>query len=64
MGKTGKAKVVCAGDTALDPGAKVLKYGWYWQRNGLRCESRRSGLTCTNAKGHGWFLSRARSYRF
>lgn len=64
MGKTGSSKVVCAGDTALDSGAKVLKYGWYWSRNGYRCESERSGLTCTNASGRGWFLSRQSSYRF
>lgn len=64
MGKKSKARVVCAGDTAIDPGARVLKYGWYWQRNGFRCESRRAGLTCVNARGKGWFLSRQRSYRF
>ena len=56
--------MVCHGDTALDPHAPVLTYGKTWQRNGLKCISKAVGLRCTNAGGHGFFLSRAHSYRF
>jgi hypothetical protein len=30
---------------------------------GIRCVSRRSGLTCTNRSGHGWWIGRYRGYR-
>ncbi|MFL5963092.1 MAG: DUF6636 domain-containing protein [Gaiellaceae bacterium] len=36
----------------------VLGYGRAVSRFGVRCVSRRSGLTCTNTAGHGFFLSR------
>lgn len=62
--KTGRAVVVCHGDTAIDPHAPVLAYGKTWQRNGLKCSSKVVGLRCSNAGGHGFFLSRAHSYRF
>jgi Family of unknown function (DUF6636) len=42
----------------------VLGYGRSWTRSGIRCVSRRSGLTCTNAAGHGFALSRALQRRF
>jgi hypothetical protein len=54
---------VCAGDTAL--GAKnVLAYGRTWQRGPITCTSRVTGLTCRNARGHGFFLSRESWRRF
>lgn len=62
--RTGRAVVTCHGDTALDPQAPVLAYGKTWRRNGLACSSKAVGLRCTNPAGHGFFLSRARSYRF
>jgi hypothetical protein len=36
----------------------VLSYGHAVSRSGMRCVSRRSGLTCINTAGHGFFLSR------
>jgi hypothetical protein len=62
--RTGRARTVCAGDTALNPRAKVLRYGHKWSANGFTCTSRRTGLRCRNRSAHGFFLSRARSYRF
>jgi Family of unknown function (DUF6636) len=63
MGKRGRAYVVCHGDTAL--GSKtILGYGRTWSRDGFTCVSRTNGLTCKNLSGHGFFLSRQRSYRF
>jgi Family of unknown function (DUF6636) len=58
LGRTGRARVVCAGDTVIDPTAPVLRYGSTWRRGGITCSSATSGLTCTNAAGRGFFLSR------
>jgi hypothetical protein len=60
----GRALLTCHGDTAVDPSARVLKYGARWSRGGFTCTSRKAGLRCTNRSGHGFFLSRAHSYRF
>jgi hypothetical protein len=58
MSRTSRAAVLCISDTVVDPRARVLAYGTTWSRGGFRCVSRSTGLTCTNARGHGWFLSR------
>ena len=64
MGRTSRARTTCAGDTALDPRARVLRYGSTWRRGPFSCTSRTAGLTCRNAAGHGWFMSRQRWRRF
>ncbi len=58
MTKTGAARVLCISDTTYNPKARVLAYGTSWARDGFRCASRSVGLTCTNQRGHGFFLSR------
>ena len=58
MTKTGRARVLCISDTTYNPKARVLGYGTSWARDGFRCTSRAVGLTCTNTRGHGFFLSR------
>jgi hypothetical protein len=58
MSRTSRAGVLCISDTVVSPSARVLAYGTTWSRNGFRCVSRSTGLTCTNTRGHGWFLSR------
>jgi len=62
MGRTGRATVVCAGDTALGAGPALRHTAW--RRGGFACTYDPGGLTCTNASGHGFFLSTSRSYRF
>jgi hypothetical protein len=42
---------------------RVLRFGDRWRRSGFRCASRRSGLTCRNRAGHGWWLGRRFGYR-
>lgn len=64
MNKTGRPRHLCAGDTAVDPRARILPYGATWSRDGFRCVSGATGLTCRNLSGHGWFLSRQRSRLF
>ncbi|MFN8187805.1 MAG: DUF6636 domain-containing protein [Gaiellales bacterium] len=64
MSRTGRSKVVCAGDSTNDPSARVLAYGTNWKRGGFTCKVRTTGVRCTNASGHGFFLSRERWSRF
>lgn len=55
--RSGRGRVVCAGDTARDPSAPVLAYRTAAKVGPLRCVSRTSGVTCTNGKGHGFTIS-------
>ncbi len=61
MGRTGRARVLCAGDTVRSSGRlRILRYGSTWRMGGFRCTSAAVGLTCKNASAHGFFLSRER----
>jgi len=61
----GRARVVCANDGVFSPSSRPVPYGWTWRRGGFSCLVRKIGLRCTNRNaGHGFFLSRQRSYRF
>jgi hypothetical protein len=64
LNRSGGARVGCVSDSVFTPSARVLRYGTRWGRGGITCISRTSGLRCTNASRHGFFLSRARSFRF
>jgi hypothetical protein len=64
MNATGRSRTTCAGDTIVDKRAKAVAYGRTWTRGAFTCTSRRTGLRCKNRSGHGFLLSRARSYRF
>lgn len=55
----GRGQFVCAGDTALNPGPP-LAYGRSRRIGTISCVSRTSGITCTNARGGGFSLSRER----
>jgi hypothetical protein len=54
-----RGHVVCAGDTALNMGKK-LRYGHSISHGGIKCVSEKSGMTCRNRRGHGFFISRDR----
>jgi hypothetical protein len=49
----------------VDDFAPLLRFGHSWRdRHGrFVCKSRSTGLTCTNARGHGWWLGRYVGYR-
>jgi hypothetical protein len=65
LANTGPATVLCAGDTIRRTGRRaVLAYGTTWRKRGFTCRSESIGLTCRNAAGHGFFLSRERWRRF
>ncbi len=49
----------CPTDAAIDGEQVVLAYGQTFKRGGLLCTSETSGVTCMNAAGHGFSLSRA-----
>jgi hypothetical protein len=57
VSRAGEASFVCAGDTALDPGAAALSYGTASRVGGSECISRSDGVTCVNQAGHGFFIS-------
>ena len=62
VNRRGKGHGLCVGDTALpDPNKRepVLKYGHTIRLgHGLKCTSKRTGLTCRNAGNHGFTLSK------
>ncbi len=64
MNVTGKATYPCSSDTVYNKSATMLAYGKTWRRSGFTCKSAMTGLTCTNASGHGFSLSRQRTSRF
>ncbi|MGC9974184.1 MAG: DUF6636 domain-containing protein [Gaiellaceae bacterium] len=64
MNVTGKATYPCSSDTVYNKSAPKLAYGKTWHHSGFTCKSTENGLTCTNASGHGFFLSRQRTSRF
>lgn len=54
--------IACSGDAgpfAAPAATPVLAYGTVWRGGGFSCLSARVGLTCRNARRHGFFLSRA-----
>jgi hypothetical protein len=58
VGRHGRGRLVCAGDTAMDPRAPALRYGTDTLVGRFRCASRTSGMTCTNIRTrHGFFIS-------
>jgi hypothetical protein len=59
MYSRGGASVVCASDEGFNPyHAPVLLCGRTWRHFGFMCRTERTGLTCANVSGHGWFVSR------
>jgi hypothetical protein len=58
LSATGRAKRLCAGDTVLNPKAKVLAYNKSRRLGPFTCTARTSGLRCTTKAGHGFVLSR------
>lgn len=60
VGKAGKATLGCVGDTMVDPGNTVLPYGEAVSYGGISCVSAKTGVTCTNAEGHGFSVAKAK----
>ena len=62
MTRRGRVKFQCVSDSMFNN--HVLKYGRTWRNGGFRCTSRVTGLTCRNAAGHGFRVSREKLTRF
>jgi hypothetical protein len=60
---SGSARLVCAGDTVFDPSAKVLPYGTDTVVGAFRCQSRTTGMTCTNTSTGDSFSISAQTSR-
>ena len=54
-----KGSLVCHGDTVFDQNAAVLDYGLNASFGPFTCTSAKTGMTCTNASGHGFSIARA-----
>ncbi|EYD77303.1 hypothetical protein Rumeso_01010 [Rubellimicrobium mesophilum DSM 19309] len=64
VSSTGPAGLGCHGDTVRDPNGAVLPYGQAVRFGPIACSVTEQGLTCQNASGHGFFLSRAAQQLF
>ncbi|HEY9834625.1 MAG TPA: DUF6636 domain-containing protein [Stenomitos sp.] len=60
LNNDGKPKILCISDTIAGGNYPTLSYGSTWKNAGFKCVSQKAGLTCTNASGQGFFLSRDR----
>ena len=64
VGSAGKGELLCVGDTVQDPGNPVLPYGEAVSLGGISCVSSKTGMTCTNAEGHGFSVAKAKQKLF
>jgi hypothetical protein len=65
LGARMRGTLTCSGGILYDPDTErpvyaALAYGRSWHRGAFTCRSQTAGVTCTNARGHGLFLSRQR----
>ena len=64
VGASGKGVLACVGDTVQDPANPVLPYGEAISLGGISCVSAKTGMTCTNADGHGFSVAKAKQKLF
>jgi hypothetical protein len=60
LDKRGKGYLACVGDAVADPDNPVLGYGEAVSLGGISCVSAKTGMTCSNAEGHGFQIARAK----
>ncbi|MGL4238515.1 DUF6636 domain-containing protein [Tabrizicola sp.] len=60
VGAEGRGVLACVGDTVVDRRNPVLPYGEAVSLGGLSCVSAKTGITCTNAAGHGFSVAKAK----
>lgn len=64
VGARGAAGLTCHGDTVIDRRNPVLPYGDAVSLGGISCVSAQTGMTCTNAEGHGFTVAKAKQKLF
>lgn len=62
--RQGKGYLACVSDSMVDRGNPVLPYGEAVSLGGISCVSAKTGMTCTNAAGHGFSVAKARQKLF
>nr|WP_157747434.1 DUF6636 domain-containing protein [Cohaesibacter sp. ES.047] len=55
---SGRATMSCGGRPSRVDYSDIASYGRSANFGDIRCTSKRTGLTCRNKSGHGFFLSR------
>jgi hypothetical protein len=56
----GKGYLACVSDAVADRRNPVLPYGQAASLGGISCVSAKTGMTCTNAEGHGFSVAKAK----
>ena len=64
LDSTGPAKIVCGRTPQRVDYSDIADYGLTGEFGAITCTSERTGLTCRNQSGHGFFLSRAKQRVF
>ncbi|MEO8242831.1 MAG: DUF6636 domain-containing protein [bacterium] len=59
-----RGHVVCHGDTVINPDSMQLGYGASTTLGDFTCTSEKTGMTCTNARGHGFSIAKAAQQLF
>jgi len=59
-----RGRTICHGDTVMMRENPVMGYGNRMQHGGMECEVEKQGVTCFNAEGHGFSISRAQQAVF
>ncbi len=57
-------QVICHGDTIINPDGMELAYGASATLGDITCTSEPTGMTCSNAMGHGFAIAKARQKLF
>jgi hypothetical protein len=60
---SGAGRLVCAGDTVLDPQAELLPYNAATAIGSFECVSRITGMTCADLQTHHGFTIAIQSYK-
>ena len=60
LNSVGKGILACVSDPAGGPDSQVLGYGQAVSLGGISCVSAKTGMTCTNAEGHGFSISKSK----
>jgi hypothetical protein len=55
----GKGYLACVSDSMVNLRNPVLPYGEAVSMGGISCVSAKTGMTCTNAEGHGFSVAKA-----
>jgi len=62
--RAARGSLLCHGDTVQDDRLSVLPYGHAWLRGGITCLSAQTGVRCSNARGAGFEIARAKQRVF